>query len=384
MMLPSKKAYAATQTPITRAQAEQRALDMIALKWTYTRSKNAVPVQKFGTAVKQPKQLSNVATTEMIGIPYDWGGLDALDSSSYKAPWISFTDAISKGAYAGNVNGKGGYGYIAGTAGIDCSGFIQAAFNIKGYKQSTTTLLDNYFTKINLSDIKHMDILDKSGDHVVIFDKWGTLNGIKGAFTYEATPAVYYGGIQGTKKYFISMNTINSGYIPARYKFLKELAPVSAPSSKNTVPPSKVPSTVSYPRPVDIGIFAKVSNVKNNTALRSTPSNKGSLLGTVPSGQLLYMIKYNAGWYQVNYNVKTGWIWGGTIAPIPKGKYVTTANLSKLDIRSNASQTAAVVGMLKKGNYAEVIDYSANGSWFKISVNGVKGWVPRQYIKYIY
>lgn len=125
----------------------------------------------------QPKQLNNVTIAQETGIPYDWGGIDGLNSTSYSMPWTNFLDAVDKGAYVGNVNTEAGYGYIVGTAGIDCSGFIQASFNINTSKLSTSTLFDSCFIKININDIKHMDILDKPGDHVVIFDKWGIQNG---------------------------------------------------------------------------------------------------------------------------------------------------------------------------------------------------------------
>lgn len=193
------KVNAATVT-ITRSEAEQRAKAMMDIVWTYDSSKNSNISSQYSSYVTQPKQFQGINTAQMTGIPYAWGGIDGIDTYSYNTNWTNFLDAVNKGAFTGNVNSKGNIGYVPGTAGLDCSGFVQSSFNISDYKQSTTTLLSKYFTQINLNDIKHMDILDKPGDHVVIFDQWGTLNGRSGAFTYESTPDQTYGGIQGAKR----------------------------------------------------------------------------------------------------------------------------------------------------------------------------------------
>jgi len=353
---------AATQVQITRSEAESRALNMINLTWTYSKAANSYINPKYAYAVTSPKQFNNVTTLQAVGIPYNWGGLDGMDSNSYNAPWINFLDAINHGAYAGNTNSDGGMGYVPGTAGLDCSGFVQAVFNIHDYKQSTSTLFNNYFTKINLSDIKHMDILDKPGDHVVIFDKWGTQNGLNGAFTYESTPDQYYGGIQGVKKYFISMNTINTGYIAGRYVNIAE----------------------DLPHPVSAGVFAQVSTSSAAVNFMSSPLSTATILGTIPNGSIFYMQDYNQGWYQVSYNGKLGWIYGTNIAAIPSGKYVTVINTTSLNIRSGPSTTNSILGTLNQGQYAMVLGYSADGKWCNISINGIQGWSSNTYLSYIY
>lgn len=364
ILTPYKKTFAAVQTSLTRPAAEQRALNIINLNWTYSSSKNSILPSINGDSVTQPAQFKDVTTTTMTGIPYDWGGLDSLDTSSDGAPWTSFLTAINNGAFAGNVNTSAPYGYIKGTAGIDCSGFVQATFNIKDYKQSTSTLLNNYFSKINLSDLKHMDILDKPGDHVVIFDKWGTQNGVQGAFTYESTPDQTYGGIQGTKRYFITMNEINSGYIPARYINIIE----------DSSTPDPMPTSDSY------GI---VSNVIYAANFRANPSTSAAIIGTIPKNTVLKLLASNSGWYNVTYNGQTGWICSSLIASVPANTYVTVNNVYQLNIRSNPSSTASILGVLTEGQYAKVTGTSADGNWYKISINGLEGYSAVKYLKYV-
>lgn len=362
----SKIVKAAEGAPITRVQAEKRALDMINLKWNYSKDKNGNLSPDYSSKVTQPNQLKNITNGEMQGIPYDWGALDSLDSHSYNTSWSNFLDAVNKGAYIGNVNTEAGYGYIPSTAGIDCSGFVQATFNIKDYKISTSTMFDKYFTKIALENIKHMDILNKPGDHVVIFDRWGTLNGVYGAFTYESTPDTTYGGIQGTKKYFLSMKEINNGYIAGRYANLIE----------------EESSTLPYP--VKAGVFAKVFNVNYSANIRSNPSTASNIIGTIPKDTIIYLIDYSSGWYNINYNGKVGWIYGNLISSIESGKYVTIKSVYELNIRSNPSSNGSILGTICKNQYGEILDYSTDGNWIKIRVNGIEGWSYKKYLSYIY
>lgn len=359
LLSPFAKTFAAVQTSVTRSQAEQRALNIINLKWTYSSSLNGVKPSSYASVITQPTQLKNVSNAVMTGIPYDWGALDSLDSSSYSAPWTNFLTAISNGAFAGNVNTSSPYGYIGGTAGIDCSGFVQSVFNINDYKLSTSTMFNQYFTKINLSDLKHMDILDKPGDHVVIFDSWGSQNGVQGAFTYEATPDQTYGGIQGTKKYFISINEINSGYIPGRYVNIIEDSTVYTNS------------------------YGKVSNVTYSANFRANPSTSAEIIGTIPKDTILNLISYSSGWYKVTYNNEIGWIYGNLITSIPTNKYVKVNNVYQLNIRTSPSSSSSIIGVLGENQYAEVLGTSTDGNWYKISVNGIQGYAYAQYLTYI-
>lgn len=361
--MPFLKVSAAAQTPISRNQVEQRAIQMMDLTWTYSANKNSNIDPKYSSVVTLPKQFEGVTTGQFTGIPYDWGGVDGVNSTAYEASSASFLDAVSKGAFTGNVNTDAGLGYIQGTAGIDCSGFVQCSFNIADYKQSTTTLLKNYFTPIDLSSLRHMDILDKPGDHVVIFDRWGILNGVSGAFTYESTTDQLYGGIQGTKRYFISMDTINTGYIPARYVNIVE-DPTSTGKLK-------------------VGGYGQVSNVTSYANLRANPGTSYNILTTIPKGTTVNLTNYSNGWYQVTYNGQKGWIWENTLSAIDGSQFVKVNNVYQLNIRTSPSSAGQILGTLSDGQYAEKLDQTPDGSWYKISINGIVGWSYSNYLTYI-
>ncbi|QCX33552.1 SH3 domain-containing protein [Caloramator sp. E03] len=382
LFMPYKKSFAAPQNPITRSEAEKRALNIINLKWTYSKNKNGNISADKSFYVTQPSQFKDVVSGVFTGIPYNWGGLDSIDTYSYNAPWTSFLDAIEKGAFAGNVNTQSGMGYISQTAGLDCSGFVQAVFNIKDWKLSTSTLFNSYFTKIDIKDLKHMDILNKPGDHVVIFDRWGSLNGVDGAFTYESTTDTFYGGIQGTKCYFLSMKEINNGYIAGRYNYIIDDSQQSTIQTTSSL--SGTTQSETLPKPVDTGIFAQISDSVSLANLRSAPSTSASIITALPKGTIIYIVSYSSGWYQVSVNGQKGYVWGSLISPIPSGKYVTVKGVTQLNIRLNPSSTSPIIGVLKQGQYAMVLDYSSSGTWYKININGTVGWAYSSYLSYIY
>jgi uncharacterized protein YraI len=294
-------AHGLTQQTIIRSQAEHRALQMINLSWKYTKSKNGVPTAGYTSYITAPKQFSNVTSANEVGIPYCWSGFDGLNTSSYKETWSNFLDAVNKGAYAGNVNTSSGFGHILGTAGLDCSGFIQAVFNINVDKLSTSTIFNKYFVKIDMSSIKHMDILNRPGYHAAIFDRWGTINGVQGAYTFEATTDQYYGGIQGTKRYFLTMKQINAGYIAGRY--------INILDDKQT-------TTVSNSQAFKVGSMAIVANVQSFANFRQSPTTNSTDLCTIPKGAVVYLFDYSNGWYKINYGNYTGWIYGNLLVAV--------------------------------------------------------------------
>lgn len=423
-LMPLKTVYGVSQTMLTRLQAQGRALNIINLTWIYSKDKNSYIDPKYTTFVEPPKQFLDVTTSSAVGIPYAWGGLDGIDTNSYGMPWTSFINAIDKGAFAGNVLTDGSHGFIPGTAGLDCSGFVQAVFNIVDGRLTTQNLFNTYFTKIDIKDIKHMDILNKSGEHAVIFDKWGTLNGRDGAFTYESTPDQSYGGIQGTKKYFLSMNMLNNGYIPGRYKNILDddssvittpIAVVITPTLPDQVPaltpttptlasvPTHSKDTTSVPSPKSGQVptqnitptdsskakkktLAQISNASTSINIRTSNSITSKIIDSIPKGTIIYLMDYNNGWYKINYNGSVGWIYETLISKkiIPKGNYVTINNTFTLNIRSNPSSTSNTIFKLRQGQYARVLGFSKDNKWLKININGVNGWANKVYLKSTY
>lgn len=114
---------------------------------------------------KSPYQFGSTAF-QTAGIPYCWGGYDGWDNTSYMTPnstyEVEFLTALSKGRTAGNINTTAS-GWVTGTAGLDCSGFISACYEFT-FKLSTSSI-PSYFTKITWATCAPGDVADNVGHH---------------------------------------------------------------------------------------------------------------------------------------------------------------------------------------------------------------------------
>lgn len=209
----TSKAYAISPmlSYISRQETQDRAYKMAYAVWHYVKDLNG----NVQSNTRLPDQLKDVTNSNQIGIPYAWGGSDGFDTRS-TTQWSNFFDAINKGAMAGNVNFTGGY--KSGTAGIDCSGFVQSTLKIPGEKQSTRTL-GQYLTPVSIYDLKNMDVLLWSSSHVVFFQSWvyDDYGNIIGANTIESTAGNYDESGQKVKEYYRSKDEIMNNYIPGRF-----------------------------------------------------------------------------------------------------------------------------------------------------------------------
>lgn len=170
----------------SRTTVMNRANAMINLVWT----RNEANMINKPSGVTMPTYLENYGPgLTFTGIPYTWAGFDGIDTFS-STKWTSYTDAMAKGAFAGNINATGNY--KQNTAGLDCSGFISSAIEL-GYKTNTYGLM-NLSTAVNIGNMLPMDIF-VNADHVLFLSSWGSNDTV---YTKETTVA---GGIEKTKNY---------------------------------------------------------------------------------------------------------------------------------------------------------------------------------------
>lgn len=199
---------------ISRQQVQDRAYNMAYNQWLYDVNLNG----NVQSNTELPDQLKNKNNSYELGIPYNWGGFDGLDTTS-SPNWSNFYDAINKGAMAGNIDTEGGY--KNNTAGLDCSGFVQSSLNLRTWKQSTYTLGD-YMTPISFDALKNMDILLWKTTHVVFFQSWvyDEYGNVLGANTIESTAGNYDGTGQKVKEYYRSLSDLTKNYTPERYNYV--------------------------------------------------------------------------------------------------------------------------------------------------------------------
>ncbi|MFW5972118.1 MAG: hypothetical protein ACOCRL_01400 [Bacillota bacterium] len=150
--------------PSAREKLYNKAVQLIDYKWTYEPEYNYIEKNE----IVIPYYLQDIKEkTELVGIPYCWGGYDSITTGSLHQDWDNFADAIKKGAAAGNIGTISNY--IPGTSGLDCSGFISAVLEMDFKKPSWYFLYENELVKkISYDELELMDILVKKG-HIFFF-----------------------------------------------------------------------------------------------------------------------------------------------------------------------------------------------------------------------
>lgn len=116
---------------LSRSQVRSRANQMINYTWAWYNTYN-----KFASGASRP---SGTACDYLVGIsdglsvagiPYCYGGWDSPWTYSDNWQWTSFANALTKyrpnnGPLVGNKTDS--HGWLSGSAGIDCAGFVAAA-----------------------------------------------------------------------------------------------------------------------------------------------------------------------------------------------------------------------------------------------------------------
>lgn len=122
----------------------------------------------------RPRYLT-AANKSYTSVPYCWGGFDTV---------TSFKTAMNSGLSAGDINCTGSK--RAGTAGVDCSGFVSRLWGL-GTKRSTWTL-PNVAVKVSKTSMKLGDAYIWPGSHCMFFRYYTT----GGAQVFESTTTNSY------------------------------------------------------------------------------------------------------------------------------------------------------------------------------------------------
>ncbi|RND01810.1 SH3 domain-containing protein, partial [Lysinibacillus halotolerans] len=201
--------------------------------------------------------------------------------------------------------------------------------------------------------------------------------------------------------YKVSYNG-KTGWVSSQY--VKVTTTNTGTSTKPTTPSKPSTSEPSKPNTSDSAVKSTYTTTANLN-LRSTNSTKGSILLTIPKGKSVNYISKSGDWYKVTYNGKTGWVSseyikvtttnsGTTTKPTTPSKpstepskpstddtvvnkiYSTTANLN---LRSTNSTAGKILLTIPNGSTITYI--STSGNWYKVTYNGVTGWVSSDYVK---
>lgn len=147
---------------------------------------------------KCPRYVSGAGTYSFM--PYCWGGFSTT---------AQFKTGLSNGGRVGNINTSTG-AYVSNTYGLDCSGYVSRC-----WRQSTkygTGTIGNICSKINYSQLKSADALNKSGSHIVLYEY---ADGSGNYVLYEATTLNKYDRVSHTTRPISELSS--SGYVALRY-----------------------------------------------------------------------------------------------------------------------------------------------------------------------
>ncbi|MBP3610400.1 MAG: hypothetical protein J6J42_08710 [Lachnospiraceae bacterium] len=181
-------AVAPVSLSLTREEVLERANLITMQSWTLSAENVDIPANKdayvdlpdYIQDIVDSGALKNGGTVKMTGIPYCWGGYDSRYTSNNYS-YDNFVEAINAGYIAGNVDTSNGNQKVSGTAGLDCSGLVCAAYDIS--KQGTW-YFDEYGTTVTKETIETMDYLvrydytdangRKKSNHIILFYNWQT------------------------------------------------------------------------------------------------------------------------------------------------------------------------------------------------------------------
>lgn len=152
------------------------------------------------TNYTKPHQLTAPGTYTCM--PYCWGG---FDSTSQFVTGLASGSGSTRGR-AGNINTSPS-SKVPGTYGLDCSGYVSRAWGLTT-KYGTSTI-GSVATAISASQLLKGDALNKSGDHIVLYEKTSGSDYV----LYECTLLNNYDRVAYTTRSITSLQS----YTPIRY-----------------------------------------------------------------------------------------------------------------------------------------------------------------------
>lgn len=144
--------------------------------------------------------------------------------------------------------------------------------------------------------------------------------------------------------------------------------------------------------------YEELDNIKartiSNLNLREEPNETSNIILTIPEGDILELqIKYDSGWYKVNYNQNNGYVSGEYIKVLTEEEisemtvdrtyentYAVVSVNDSLNIRQRANKEASALTHVKSGSILKVYEKMQN-NWYKVEGNTIEGYVSGEYIK---
>lgn len=159
-------------------------------------------------------------------------------------------------------------------------------------------------------------------------------------------------------------------------------APQSTPTPQPTPTPTPQSVVVTQPTPAPV-VISSGYIATTDVNVRASASANATANGYIPRGTAVSVIDNTGNWYKVQFGDKTGYVSAAFVVNQSAMKIANTTpktvNTAALNVRSGAGVSHSIIGVLKDGDTAYVMEVT-NG-WAKISWYGGEAYVHNSYLK---
>lgn len=200
------KSSANANSPEPLGTCKQTRAQMIATANKYINNKTSLSLANLDgpscAGRGKPRYLGATAG-DYGSVAYDWGGGDSVES---------YNTHMQQGQAAGDVDT---HNEEDCSSGVDCSGFVTRCWGFKEPVKYSTSTLPGISSEISILDLKPGDILNRAGNHVVMFDRFPEdANGGNGVMDWESTKTNKYDRVIHMRSTWRRL----MGYVARRYK----------------------------------------------------------------------------------------------------------------------------------------------------------------------
>ena len=128
-----------------------------------------------------------------------------------------------------------------------------------------------------------------------------------------------------------------------------------------------------------------IAQVDNYVNVRSTPSEEGEVLGKLYNNSACTVVGVDGEWYQIHSGNVEGYIKSNFLvvgdADLAKsvGRRVADVTTDTLNVRTDASTEAELLGQVPEGETLNVIE--ENNGWVKVAIEEGDGWVSGDFVE---
>ena len=118
--------------------------------------------------------------------------------------------------------------------------------------------------------------------------------------------------------------------------------------------------------------------------LREQPSTAANRLTLIPNETTLAVTDHNDDWYATTFGSLSGYVLKQYVQSLNQTTDIVlngTVTGGGLNLRKKASASTDRLALIPNQTELEVVDYDANGDWYRTNYGGYAGHVMKQYVE---